>query len=119
MIGLLLAAFVTSWSAKSADAQLYYRTPNGAVVAMAPIAPVVTHYPYTYNANYFVPTNNYGYGYGYNYYGVSRPVFPILPPRVTITRTQLDPQRHFFTGNGSSYSHGTSQIWSNSRRVGF
>lgn len=112
-LGLVLAIFTICLSAESANAQVYYQTPNGAVVVVAPVVPVVT---YPYNTGYWVNGRNVGYGYyGNGYYGVSRPALP----RVTVTRTQLDPQRQFFNGNGTSYSPGTSQIWSSPRRYGF
>ncbi len=115
-LGLLLAIVAISWSAESAKAQVFYQTPHGAVVAVAPVVPVVT---YPYNSGYWVNGYNPGYGYFVNgYQRVYRPVYPALP-RVTVTRTQLDPQRHFFNGNGSSYSPGTSQIWSSPQRYGF
>ncbi|MFO0940316.1 MAG: hypothetical protein U0930_06060 [Pirellulales bacterium] len=107
-LGLLLAIFTICWTAQSASAQMFYQTPNGAIVAVAP----VVSYPYYYNnSGYWVNGQNFGRSYYGNRYQASR-----YPGRVTITRTQLDPQRQFFNGNGSSYSPGTSQIWSSPRR---
>ncbi len=111
-LGLLFAIFTICWTTQSASAQMFYQTPNGAIVAVAPRVPVVS-YPYAYNSGYWVNGQQVYYGNGYNH--PSRLRYPALP-RVTVTRTQLDPQRHFFNGNGSSYSPGTSQIWSSPRR---
>ena len=114
-LGLLLAIVTFCWTAESASAQMFYQTPNGAIVAVAPRVPVVS-YPYSYNSGYWVNGQQVYYGNGY--YHASRPVYQAYP-RVTITRTQLDPQRQFFNGNGTSYSPGTSQIWSSPGRYGF
>jgi hypothetical protein len=101
-LSLLIATVALFWSASSAEAQYYYQYPNGAVAYVLPRT-------YVYPQHYWVP---------YNRYGAIRPRLPVFP-RVTVQRTQLDPMRHFFTGNGSSYSPGTVPTWSSPRRTGF
>ena len=94
---LIIASFALFWSASSAEAQYYYHYPNGAVAYVLPRT-------YVYPQYYWVPIHRHR---------------PVVFPRVTVQRTQLDPMRHFFTGNGSSYSPGTSNLWNNTRRTGF
>lgn len=102
-IGFVLAAAMLCVSSSSAQAQYYQQYPNGAVVYVLPQAHY--HYQPYRAANYRAPRNHFGV------------VYPQLPVYGTLTvqRTQLDPMRHFFNGNGSSYSHGTSQTWSRTR----
>lgn len=102
-LGLILSVVALCWTANSTQAQQFqnYTFAHGGVVHILP-------YPYLYAPIYQAPSPQFR---------VLRPTpWPVYGGRWTVQRTQLDPMRHFFNGNGSSYSHGTSQMWG---RTGF
>lgn len=109
-LAIALVASVCWFSADSAQAQLFQQLPNGQVVQVIP-------HPHTVPNYYWVPNNfapiNHSFGVvHYNRYPIYNGWNQV---RIQRSQVQLDPMRHFFNGNGSSYSPGTSQIWSRSR----